>query len=106
MIGDINVKASRIINMADSFYQSIPFECRNCPVNRIKGNCLEMFSYLIIYIFSRWMISVLQKRSEYLSSLMSYSESLVSTNSFEPSHHLRYIDIITCHIRYNGIIVE
>ena len=75
MVRCVYVKASGIIDVIYFFDQSILFKCRNGPVDCIQGNCLEMFSHLIIDILSGRMIGVRYQNPKDLGPLMSYSET-------------------------------
>ena len=87
MAGGIDFKAYCIINVMNALDQAILFKGRNCPVNSIQGNSLEILADLVENILNRWMIRMFEQSFENLGSLMSHFETLGLTDLFETAHH-------------------
>ena len=105
MIGDIYVKTSSVIDMINSFYQSVLFKCRYCSINSIKRYCLQVFSNPTKHVFGCRMVSMFQQGLKNLGSLMSYAEPSGFADFFKPIHHLGIINAAILHYSYNKFLL-
>ncbi len=106
MIRDIYVESGSVIEVVDSLYQAILFKGCYRPVDCIKGNRFQVLSYLIENFLRRWMICVFHQRFEYLSSLVSYSETPGFQVLFESVHHLCELNPVAFHNSCNNLFTE
>lgn len=106
MIRDINVEAGGVVNVIDFAHQAVLFESGNRSVNRIQRNRPELLPHLLVHVFHRRMIVVLEERPEDLGALMGDSESLVSADRLESGHHLSLVDLAGSHNHVNSLIAQ
>lgn len=75
MIGDIYIKAGRVIKMVHSPDQTILLKGSDSAVDGVQGDCPQVPANLIVELISGWMISVFQEGNEDLRPLMRNSET-------------------------------